>query len=154
TPLVIASDFFGSSHNSIEEEREIFLKILGEQVAEPLRAQITGAPLEDARHLTHRYDKLRQEVEAQVAEVLRRRLKSRGSVSAESSVKLQNAEARLIELKSTTVALGREATAAMLSVEEHQQQMTFHKLCTMVLLLIFCENCTCCYILVSTYGYK
>lgn len=90
----------------------------------------------------------------QVAEVLRRRLKSRGSVSAESSVKLQNAEARLTELKSTTVALGREATAAMLSVEEHQQQMTFHKLCTMVLLLIFCENCTCCYILVATYGYK
>ncbi len=31
-----------------------------------MRAQITGAPLEDARHLTHRYDKLRQEVEAQV----------------------------------------------------------------------------------------
>ena len=27
---------------------------------------ITGAPLEDARHLTHRYEKLRQEVEAQV----------------------------------------------------------------------------------------
>ncbi|CAL9028596.1 unnamed protein product [Prunus brigantina] len=132
TPLVIASDYFGTSYNSIEEEREIFLKILGEQVAEPLRAQITGAPLEDARHLTHRYDKLRQEVEAQVAEVLRRRLKSRGSVSAESSVKLQNAEARLTELKSTTVALGREATAAMLSVEEHQQQMTFHKLCTML----------------------
>ncbi|ONI05653.1 hypothetical protein PRUPE_5G017200 [Prunus persica] len=132
TPLVIASDYFGTSYNSIEVEREIFLKILGEQVAEPLRAQITGAPLEDARHLTHRYDKLRQEVEAQVAEVLRRRLKSRGSVSAESSVKLQNAEARLTELKSTTVALGREATAAMLSVEEHQQQMTFHKLCTMV----------------------
>ncbi|BBH02707.1 SH3 domain-containing protein [Prunus dulcis] len=131
TPLVIASDYFGTSYNSIEEEREIFLKILGEQVAEPLRAQINRAPLEDARHLTHRYDKLRQEVEAQVAEVLRRRLKSRGSVSAESSVKLQNAEARLTELKSTTVALGREATAAMLSVEEHQQQMTFHKLCTM-----------------------
>ena len=25
-----------------------------------------GAPLQDARHLTHRYDRLRQEVEAQV----------------------------------------------------------------------------------------
>ena len=36
------------------------------QVSEPLRASIKGAPLEDARHLTHRYDRLRQEVEAQV----------------------------------------------------------------------------------------
>lgn len=32
----------------------------------PLRTQISGAPLEDARHLAHHYDKLRQDVEAQV----------------------------------------------------------------------------------------
>ncbi|XP_068306848.1 SH3 domain-containing protein 1 [Pyrus communis] len=131
THLARGSEYFGTSYNSIEDEREAFLKVLCEQVAEPLRAQIAGAPLEDARHLTHRYDKLRQEVEAQVADVLRRRLKST-SVSAESSVKLQNAEVRLTELKSSTVALGKEATAAMLSVEDQQQQMTFHKLRTMV----------------------
>ena len=53
-------------------------------------------------------------------------------MSGESSVKLQSAEARLAELKSSTVALGREATAAMLSVEDQQQQMTFHGLLTMV----------------------
>ncbi|KAF2308949.1 hypothetical protein GH714_025839 [Hevea brasiliensis] len=35
-------------------------------VSEPLRLSVTGAPLEDARHLTHRYEKLRQEVDAQV----------------------------------------------------------------------------------------
>ncbi|KAM5573774.1 SH3 domain-containing protein 2 [Rosa sericea] len=182
TPLVRASTYFGTSHDSIEEERETFLRILGEQwnllslwatqtevasrhlinplnlsdggtnsglldsdnrlyqmnqltfykVYEPLRAQLTGSPLEDARHLTHRYDKLRQEVEAQVAEVLRRRLKSKASGSSESSLKLQNTEARLTELKSTAVALGREATSAMLSVEAQQQQMTFQKLLTMV----------------------
>lgn len=86
---------------------------------------------------------------------MRRRLKST-SVSAESSVKLQNAEARLTELKSSTVALGKEATAAMLSVEDQQQQMTFHKLRTMVLLLIVCEDCTWLfyYILVAIDGYK
>ncbi|GAY53517.1 hypothetical protein CUMW_149770 [Citrus unshiu] len=35
------------------------------KVSEPLRALINGAPLEDARHLTHRYEKLRHEVEPQ-----------------------------------------------------------------------------------------
>ncbi|XP_024032307.1 SH3 domain-containing protein 1 [Morus notabilis] len=131
--LARASTYFGISHNSIEKERDALLKILVDQVCEPLRAQINGAPLEDARHLAHRYDKLRQDVEAQVAEVLRRRLKSRGpSISEESSIKLQSAEARLAELKSSIMALGREATAAMLSVEEQQQKMTFHTLLTMV----------------------
>ena len=36
------------------------------QVAEPLRAMVVGAPLEDARHLAQRYDRVRQETEAQV----------------------------------------------------------------------------------------
>lgn len=36
------------------------------QVAEPLRAMVVGAPLEDARHLAQRYDRVRQEAEAQV----------------------------------------------------------------------------------------
>ncbi|XP_060674277.1 metacaspase-6 [Ziziphus jujuba] len=88
-----------------------------DHACEPLRTQINGAPFEDARHLAHRYDKLRQEVEAQVTEILRHRSKSRDlSMSGESAVKLQSAEARLADLKSSTVALGREVTAAMLSV--------------------------------------
>jgi len=49
-------------------------------------------------------------------------------------VRLQNAETRLKELKSALAALGKEATAAMLSVEEQQQQMTLQSLRTMVLL--------------------
>lgn len=131
--LATAVHNFSTSHNSIEEEREALLGILGDQVCEPLRAQITGAPLEDARHLTHRYDKLRQEVEIQAAEVLRRRAKSRdSSVSAESAMRLQNAEARLSELKSTMMVLGKEATTAMQSVEAQQQQVTYERLRTMV----------------------
>ncbi|KAG5069532.1 hypothetical protein AAZX31_01G138000 [Glycine max] len=132
-PLARASLQFGNTYDTMENERETLLGILGDQISEPLRAQITGAPLEDARHLTHRYDKLHQEVEAQAAEVLRRRSKLRNSsVSAESAVRLQNAETRLKELKSALAALGREATAAMLSVEEQQQQMTLQSLRTMV----------------------
>ncbi|KAH9753774.1 SH3 domain-containing protein 1 [Citrus sinensis] len=123
---------FGTSHDLMENERETLLGILRDQVSEPLRALINGAPLEDARHLTHRYDKLRHEVEAQAAEVFRRRSKIRESdISAESAVKLRNAEARLTELKSTIMALGREATAAMLSVESQQQQMTYQRLFAM-----------------------
>ncbi|KAA0052282.1 SH3 domain-containing protein 1 isoform X1 [Cucumis melo var. makuwa] len=158
-PLATAVLNFSTSHSSIEDKREALLGILGDQVCDPLRAQITGAPLEDARHLTHRYDKLRQEVEIQVilylkykfkcmvakdlvvnrihsfqaAEVLRRRAKSRdSSISAESATRLENAEARLSELKSTMMALGREATTAMQSVEAQQQQVTYERLRTMV----------------------
>lgn len=124
---------FGASHNLMENEKEIFLGVLNDQVSKPLRALITGAPLEDARHLTHRYDKLRQEVEAQAAEVLRRRSKTRDSeISAESCMKLQAAEARLTELKSTMMALGREAAAAMSSVENQQQEITAQRLFSMV----------------------
>ncbi|KAK9229950.1 hypothetical protein WN944_022916 [Citrus x changshan-huyou] len=110
------------------------IKWLQSIVSEPLRALINGAPLEDARHLTHRYDKLRHEVEAQAAEVFRRRSKIRESdISAESAVKLRNGEARLTDLKSIIMALGREATAAMLSVESQQQQMTYQRLFAMVI---------------------
>ncbi|KAL0546011.1 hypothetical protein IC582_015915 [Cucumis melo] len=132
-PLATAVLNFSTSHSSIEDKREALLGILGDQVCDPLRAQITGAPLEDARHLTYRYDKLRQEVEIQAAEVMRRRAKSRdSSISAESATRLENAEARLSELKSTMMALGREATTAMQSVEAQQQQVTYERLRTMV----------------------
>ncbi|KAJ8773974.1 hypothetical protein K2173_009405 [Erythroxylum novogranatense] len=124
---------FGTSHNLMENESETFLGVLGDQVSEPLRALITGAPLEDARHLTNRYDKLRQEVEAQAAEVLRLRSKTRDSdINAENCTRLRGSETRLNDLKSTMMALGREATAAMLAVEDQQQQITAQRLFTMV----------------------
>jgi len=40
--------------------------IVDVQVGDPLKAMVTGAPLEDARNLTQRYDRLRQEAEALV----------------------------------------------------------------------------------------
>ncbi|KAH7515029.1 hypothetical protein FEM48_Zijuj11G0152800 [Ziziphus jujuba var. spinosa] len=107
--------------------------VLNLKVCQLLWTQINEAPLEDARHLAYCYDKIRQDVEAQVTEVLRCRSKTRDlSMSCESSVKLQSAETKLADLKSFTVALGREATAVMLSVEDQQQQMTFHRLFMMV----------------------
>ncbi|KAF5932926.1 hypothetical protein HYC85_029097 [Camellia sinensis] len=87
SPFARAAFQFGTSHESMENERETMLGMLGSQwtcqrqykntcvvpryapdmfVSEPLRALITGAPLEDAHHLTHRYDRLRQEVETQI----------------------------------------------------------------------------------------
>ncbi|KAJ9707633.1 hypothetical protein PVL29_002596 [Vitis rotundifolia] len=133
SPLARAALYFGNSHSSMEKERETLLGVLCDQVSEPLRVLITGAPLEDARHLTHRYDRLRQEVESQAADVLRRQAKFRDpATSAESSMKLQSAEAKLSELKNAMMVLGREATAAMLSVEAQQQRITFQRLLTMV----------------------
>ncbi len=77
-------------------------------------------------------------------------MKSRdSSIAAESSMRLQNAEARLSELKSTMMALGKEATSAMLSVESQQQQKTFQKLLTMVFsLLQLCLTKTSCSIFI------
>ncbi|KAF9685637.1 hypothetical protein SADUNF_Sadunf03G0075200 [Salix dunnii] len=124
---------FGASHNLMENEKETLVGFLNDQVSKPLRASITGAPLEDARHMTRHYDKLRQVVEVQAAEVLRHRSKTRDSeISAESCVKLRAAEARLTELKSTMMSLGREASAAMSSVENQQQQNTVQRLFSMI----------------------
>ncbi|XP_048444286.1 disease resistance-like protein DSC1 isoform X2 [Pyrus x bretschneideri] len=56
---------FGRARAQMERECGVLLKALGTQVAEPLRAMIVGAPLEDARHLAQRYARMRQEAEAQ-----------------------------------------------------------------------------------------
>ncbi|KAL0904378.1 hypothetical protein M5K25_026474 [Dendrobium thyrsiflorum] len=131
--LARASTDFGNSHNLMEMERENLLRVLGEQVYEPLRAMVMGAPLEDARHLTYRYKKISQDVEGQTAEVLKRQLRSKEVAnSAESAAKLQNAELKLSELRRALSALGREATEAMLSVEAQQQEVTFQRLLAMV----------------------
>ncbi|KAJ8432632.1 hypothetical protein Cgig2_033505 [Carnegiea gigantea] len=107
-------------------------------ICKQLRALVKSAELEDARHLTRRYDKLWQDVEDQAAEVQRLRSKPiEGPKSGEHVIKLQAAEEKLDELKSRLKALGTEATSAMQSVEDQQQQMTFQQLVIMVWL--FCN---------------
>jgi hypothetical protein len=64
---------------------------------------------------------------------MRKQLKSKESHgNANSSVKLQHAESKLSELRTTLAALGREATAAMEAVEAQQQQVTYERLLAMV----------------------
>lgn len=63
--LTKAALSYGRAWAQIEKERGNLLKALGTQVAEPLRAMVTGAPLEEARHLAQRYDRMRQEAESQ-----------------------------------------------------------------------------------------
>ncbi|XP_028059588.1 SH3 domain-containing protein 2-like [Camellia sinensis] len=110
-----------------------FPKMDEQMISEPLQASITGAPLEDARYLTHRYDRLRQEVETQAVEVIKRQSKCKDpSTLAEISIKLQNVERKLNELRFALMVLGRVAITAMLSVEDQQQRITFQKLLTMV----------------------
>ncbi|KAL9247002.1 hypothetical protein vseg_020475 [Gypsophila vaccaria] len=122
------------SRHSIIKEKEILLGVFGEQVCKPLQALIKSAELEDGRHLIRRFEKLWQEVEAQAAEVQKLKLKpTEGPKSIEKSIiKLQLAEDNLDELRSRLMALGKEASSAMLSVEDQQQTVTFQQLVVMV----------------------
>ncbi|KAL2613884.1 hypothetical protein R1flu_025576 [Riccia fluitans] len=131
--LARASLHYGTARVHMEREREVLHRSLGTQVAEPLRAMVLGAPLEDARHLTQRYDRLRQEAEAQAVEVGRRQLKQReAGANPDNTAKLQVAESKMGELASAMAILGKEAAAAMTAVEAQQQRLTLQRLIAMV----------------------
>ncbi|XP_059654076.1 SH3 domain-containing protein 2-like isoform X2 [Cornus florida] len=124
---------FGRARAQMEKERGNLLKALGTQVAEPLRAMVVGAPLEDARHLAQRYDRMRQEAEAQAIEVSKRQAKVREAMGNPEIVsKLEAAETKLQDLKSNTAILGKEAAAAMTAVEAQQQRLTLQRLIAMI----------------------
>ncbi|KAK4781722.1 hypothetical protein SAY86_015824 [Trapa natans] len=124
---------FSRARAAMEKERGTLLKTLGTQVAEPLRAMVMGAPLEDARQLAQRYDRMRQEAEAQAIDVSRRQAKVRESIgNAEYVMKLEAAEAKLQEMKSNVTTMGKEASAAMAAVEGQQQRLTLRRLISMV----------------------
>ncbi|KAK9073292.1 hypothetical protein SSX86_007616 [Deinandra increscens subsp. villosa] len=124
---------YSSARMDIERERENLLKSLGTQVAEPLRAMVVGAPLEDARRHAQRYDRVRQEAEAQVIEVARRQAKVKESNGNPDNLsKFEAAQARLQELKSNMSILGKEAVATMSAVEAQQQRLTLQRLIAMV----------------------
>ncbi|XP_050234807.1 SH3 domain-containing protein 2-like [Mercurialis annua] len=123
----------GRARAQMEKERGNLLKALGTQVAEPLRAMVMGAPLEDARHLAQRYDRMRQEAEAQAIEVSKRQARVREMPgSPELAMKLEAAESKLQDLKSNMAVLGKEANAAMAAVEAQQQRLTLQRLIAMV----------------------
>ncbi|KAL3634278.1 SH3 domain-containing protein 2 [Castilleja foliolosa] len=117
----------------IAKERENLLKLLGTQVTEPLRAMVVGSPLENARHLAQKYDRVRQEAESQVIEVARCQARVREpNVNPDNISKLEAAETKLHELKSNMASLGKEATATMAAVEGQQQRLTLQRLIVMV----------------------
>ncbi|ESQ53151.1 hypothetical protein EUTSA_v10025489mg [Eutrema salsugineum] len=131
--LTRASLSFASARAQMEKERGNLLKALGTQVAEPLRAMVMGAPLEDARHLAQRYDRMRQEAEAQTIEVSKRQAKVRENPgNPELVLKLESADAKIEDLKSNMTKLGKEAASAMAAVEDQQQNQTLQRLITLV----------------------
>ncbi|GER42757.1 SH3 domain-containing protein [Striga asiatica] len=123
---------YGDARKHVEKEQEDFNRLLFTQVLEPLRAMITGTPLEDARHLAQRYSRMRQEAEAQASEIVRRQARVRESPIPENVAKLHAAETRIQELKANMAVLGKEAAAALASVESQQQRLTFQRLVAMV----------------------
>ncbi|XP_024399352.1 SH3 domain-containing protein 2 [Physcomitrium patens] len=125
-----ASLQYGTAKIQMEKERDSMHRVLSTQVADPLRAMVNGAPLEDARQLTQRYDRLRQEAETQASEVSKRRTKDAGGL--ENVVKLQVAETKMQELSSSMAVLGKEAASAMTAVEAQQQRLTLQRIIALV----------------------
>ncbi|KAL4201323.1 hypothetical protein AMTRI_Chr02g215470 [Amborella trichopoda] len=130
--LLKAASLYASARAHVEKEQEEFNRTLSSQVLEPLRSMVTGAPLEDARHLAQRYSRMRHEAEQQAAEVSRRQAKSREAPIIENSAKLQVAESKMHEIRANMVVLGKEATAALAAIESQQQRMTLQRLIAMV----------------------
>ncbi|KAJ7519036.1 hypothetical protein O6H91_20G020300 [Diphasiastrum complanatum] len=131
--LAKASMHYGDARMQMEKERDSYHRALSTQVGEPLRAMVMGTPLEDARQLAQKYHRLRQETEVQGQEVGRRQLKSRDAGgNPENVLKLQVAEAKMSDLTTAMVTLGKEAAAAMTAVEAQQQRLTLQRLIAMV----------------------
>ncbi|XP_057851249.1 SH3 domain-containing protein 2 isoform X2 [Cryptomeria japonica] len=131
--LAKSACIYGMARAHMEKERDNLNKSLASQIAEPLRAMITGAPLEDARHLAQRYDQMRQEAELQGTEVSKRQARVREVPdNPDNRMKLQAAEAKMQELKANMAVLGKEAAAAMASVESQQQRLTLQRLIALV----------------------
>ncbi|KAM7500621.1 hypothetical protein LguiA_025035 [Lonicera macranthoides] len=127
-----AASIYGDARKHVEKEQEDFNRLLFSQILEPLRAMITGAPLEDARHLAQRYSRMRQEAEAQAVEVSRRQARVKEAPLPENVIKLHAAESKMEELKANMAVLGKEAAAALAAVESQQQRFTFQRLVAMV----------------------
>ncbi|KAI4343057.1 hypothetical protein MLD38_027603 [Melastoma candidum] len=134
--LAKAAAVYGDARKHVEKEQDDYNKLLYSQIGilfltmdmdcdvnnilEPLRAMITGAPLEDACHLAKRYSRMRQEAEVQGAEVSRRQARVRETPIPENVAKLHVAEARM------------QAATALAAVEAQQQRHTFQRLVAMV----------------------
>ncbi|MQM16603.1 hypothetical protein Taro_049561 [Colocasia esculenta] len=130
--LAKAASIYGSTLMHLEKEFEEFNRTLSLQIMEPLKQMITGAPLEDARHLAQRYSRMRHEAELQAAEMSRRQLRVREAPIPENTAKLQTSEAKMHELKANMAVLGKEAAAALAAVESQQQRLTLQRLVAMI----------------------
>ncbi|CAL1400736.1 unnamed protein product [Linum trigynum] len=132
TMLAKAAAIYGDARKHVEKETEDLNGLLASQVLDPLRAMVTGTPLEDARHLAQRYSRMRQEAEVQATEVSKRQARVRESPIPENVAKLHAAEAKMQELKANMAVLGKEASAALAAVEAQQQRLTFQRLVSLV----------------------
>ncbi|PSS04874.1 SH3 domain-containing protein [Actinidia chinensis var. chinensis] len=130
--LAKAASLYGDARKHMEQEQEDLNRQLFSQILEPLRSMATAVFLEDARHLAQRYSRMRQEAETQATEVSRRQARVREAPIPENVAKLHAAEAKMQELKANMAVLGKEAAAALATVEAQQQRLTFQRLVAMV----------------------
>jgi hypothetical protein len=119
SPLARATMQYGVARSQMERKRDNMNRIFATQVADPLRAMVIRAPLEDARQLTNMYKALRQDVEVQATEVGKRMAWNKETTGSnlKNTLKLQIAKQKLGELSTSMVVLGNEAVVAMIVVE-------------------------------------
>lgn len=128
-----ASLHCSNARMAVEKERDMLHRNLSAQVGEPLKAMVNGAPLDDARMLTQRYDRLRQEADQQSSAVYRFSQKAKdGTGNPETAQRLQMAEQKMGELASAMAVLGKEAASSMSAVDAQQQRLTLQRLIAMV----------------------
>jgi len=111
SPLARAAMQYGAARSQMEREPDNMNQIFGTQVADPLRAMVTGAPLEDARQLTNRYKALRQDAEVQATKVGKRMAwnKETSGSNLENTLKLQIAEQKLGEFSASMAVFGNDS---------------------------------------------
>ncbi|GAQ80034.1 SH3 domain-containing protein [Klebsormidium nitens] len=127
--LARAALHYSNGRVNVEKERESFHRALATTVGDPLKAMISGAPLEDARHLYRRYEKLRDEAVQTAGSVQRRSDRaSAGGSADDASKKLREAEQKMQDLTAAMAVLGKEAASSLISVETQQQRVTLQRL--------------------------
>eukprot|EP00271_Cylindrocystis_brebissonii_P014089 TRINITY_DN3513_c0_g1_i1.p1 TRINITY_DN3513_c0_g1~~TRINITY_DN3513_c0_g1_i1.p1 ORF type:complete len:320 (+),score=72.28 TRINITY_DN3513_c0_g1_i1:97-960(+) len=135
--LARAARLCGNGQTAVNKELQVLHGKWTSQVGDPLQAMVGGAPLQDARALKQRYERLRQEAEHQAATNLKLQQKVRAANegtngSLEAQQRLQAGEQKLAELTRAVGVLGKEAAASMVAVEGLQQRLTLQRLIAMV----------------------
>eukprot|EP00898_Chlorokybus_atmophyticus_P004239 jgi/Chlat1/4816/Chrsp31S04864 len=132
TTLGLACLQYGIARTQLESERDTFHRKVQDQIVEPLRGVINNGHLDEARLASKRYEKVRSDVDALVAQSRQRRDRIARDGSGADQDKLSSIEAKQHELVAVMQAQGEEAAHAHKAVAAAQQREALARLVSMV----------------------